>query len=87
MQPTFIPSWCYQSGINVPIFFGEIRAQVHEITDREVIETFANGIAARWQFKDFNYENTKNNEDFKKAVEKLISSEEKTRRRFPDREN
>jgi hypothetical protein len=31
--------------------FGEARAQVHEITDREVIDIFSNEIIARWQYK------------------------------------
>jgi len=30
--------------------FGELRAQVHDITEREVIEAFSHGIMARWQF-------------------------------------
>ena len=30
--------------------FGELRAQVHDITEREVIEAFFHGIMARWQF-------------------------------------
>ena len=30
--------------------FGELRAQVHDITEQEVIEAFSNGIMARWQF-------------------------------------
>jgi hypothetical protein len=33
--------------------FGELHAQVHDITEREVIEDFSNGIKARWQFQDF----------------------------------
>lgn len=67
--------------------FGEMRAQVHDITDREVIEAFGNGIFSKWQFKDFCGENPKTNEEFKRAVEKLISSEERTRHRFPDERN
>lgn len=62
--------------------FGEFRAQIHDITDREVIETFAKGIFATWQFKDYYNEDPRTNEDFKRAVEKLISSEERTRHRF-----
>lgn len=49
-----------------------------------MINAFSKGIFARWQFKDFNNENPKTNEEFKRAVEKLISSEEKTQKRFPD---
>ena len=30
--------------------FGELRAQVYDITQREVIEAFSHGIVARWQF-------------------------------------
>lgn len=62
--------------------FGEFRAQVHDITDIEVIEAFAEGIFANWQFKDNYSENPRANDDFKRTVEKLISSEERTRHRF-----
>lgn len=62
--------------------FGEFRAQLHDITDREVIEAFAEGIFTNWQFKDYYSENPRTNEDFKREVEKLISSEERTRHRF-----
>ena len=62
--------------------FGEFRAQVHDITDREVIAAFAEGILANWQYKDYFNENPRTNEDFKRVVEKLISSEERTRHRF-----
>ena len=37
--------------------FGELRAQVHDITEREVIEAFSHRIMARWQFQDFCKEN------------------------------
>ena len=30
--------------------FGELRAQVHDITKQEVIEAFSHGIMAWWQF-------------------------------------
>jgi hypothetical protein len=30
--------------------FGELCAQVHDITEREVIEAFSHGIMAKWQF-------------------------------------
>jgi hypothetical protein len=33
--------------------FGELCAQVHDITEREVIEAFSHGIMAKWQFQDF----------------------------------
>jgi hypothetical protein len=62
--------------------FGEFRAQVHDITDREVIEAFAEGILANWQYKDYFNENPRTNEDLKRVVEKLISLEERTRHRF-----
>jgi hypothetical protein len=38
-------------------WFGELRAQVHDITEREVIEAFSYGILAKWQFHDFYQEN------------------------------
>jgi hypothetical protein len=37
--------------------FGELWAQVHDITEREVIEDFSSGILAKWQFQDFYKEN------------------------------
>ena len=42
---------------------------------------------ARWQFQDFCKENSRNNEEFRRTVEKMITAEEKTRERFPDRNN
>ena len=38
--------------------FGELRAQVHEITDREVADAFGKGLYAEWQFIDFCREST-----------------------------
>jgi hypothetical protein len=38
-------------------WFGELRAQVHDITEREVIEAFSYRILAKWQFQDFYKEN------------------------------
>ena len=67
--------------------FGELRAQVHDITEQEVIEAFSHGIMARWQFQDFYKENPRNNEEFRRTVEKMITVEEKTRERFLDRNN
>ena len=67
--------------------FGELGAQVHDITEREVIEAFSHGIMARWQFQDFCKENLRNNEEFRRTVEKMITAEEKTRERFSDRNN
>jgi hypothetical protein len=66
--------------------FGELRAQVHDITEREVIEAFSHGIMAKWQFQDFYKENPWNNEEFKHAVEKMIMAK-KTRERFLDKNN
>jgi lipopolysaccharide biosynthesis protein len=42
---------------------------------------------AKWQLQDFCKENLRNNEEFRHAVEKMIMAEEKTRERFPDRNN
>jgi hypothetical protein len=67
--------------------FGELRVQVHDITEREVIEAFSHGIMAKWQFQDFCKENPRNNEEFRRAVEKMIMAEEKTRERFLDKNN
>jgi hypothetical protein len=67
--------------------FGELRAQVHDITQREVIEAFSHGIMAKWKFQDFYKENLRNNEEFRCTVEKMITVEEKIRERFPDRNN
>ena len=67
--------------------FGKLRAQVHDITEREVIEAFSHEIMARWQFQDFYKENPRNNEEFRRTVEKMITAEEKTRERFLDRNN
>jgi hypothetical protein len=67
--------------------FSELRAPVHEITEREEIEAFSQGIMAKWQFQDFCKENPRNNKEFRRTVEKMITAEEKTRERFPDRNN
>jgi hypothetical protein len=61
--------------------FGELCAQVHDITEREVIEAFSHGIMAKWQFQDFCKENLRNNEEFRCTVEKMIMTEEKTKKR------
>jgi hypothetical protein len=42
---------------------------------------------AKWQFQDFCKENPRNNEEFRRQVEKVIMAEEKTRERFLDRNN
>ena len=42
---------------------------------------------ARWQFQDFYKENLRSNEEFRCTVEKMITAEEKTRERFPDKNN
>jgi hypothetical protein len=62
---------------------GELRAQVHDITEREVIEAFSYRILAKWQFQDFCKENPQSNEEIKRMVERMITAEEKTRKRFP----
>jgi hypothetical protein len=67
--------------------FGELRAQVHDITDRKVIEAFSHRIIAKWQFQDFCKENPRNNEEFTRIVEKMTMAEEKTRERFLNRDS
>jgi hypothetical protein len=52
-----------------------------------VIEAFSHGIMTKWQFQDFYKENPKNNEEFRRVVEKMIMAEEKMKKRFPDRNN
>jgi hypothetical protein len=52
-----------------------------------VIEAFFQGIMAKWQFQDFCKENPRNNEEFRRVVEKMIMAEEKMRERFSDRNN
>jgi hypothetical protein len=42
---------------------------------------------AKWQFQDFYKENLRNNEEFRRIVENIITAEEKTREWFPDRNN
>jgi hypothetical protein len=64
-----------------------LRAQVHDITEREVIEAFSHGIMAKRQFQDFCKENLRNNEEFRCTVERMIMVEEKMRERLPDRNN
>jgi hypothetical protein len=39
----------------------------------------------KWQFQDFCKENPRNNEEFRRTVEKMIMAEEKMKERFPDR--
>jgi lipopolysaccharide biosynthesis protein len=43
-----------------------------------VIEAFFQGIMAKWQFQDFCKENPRNNEEFRRVIEKMIMAEEKT---------
>jgi hypothetical protein len=57
--------------------FGELCSQVHDITEREVIEAFSHMIMAKWQFLDFCKENLRNNEEFRHTVENMITVEEK----------
>ena len=40
-----------------------------------------------WLGGNFCKENPRNNEEFRRTVEKMITVEEKTRERFPDRNN
>jgi hypothetical protein len=42
---------------------------------------------AKWQFQDFYKENSRSNKEFRCTVEKMITADEKTRERFPDRNN
>jgi hypothetical protein len=67
--------------------FGELRAQVHDVTEREVIESFSNGILAKYQFRDFCKENPRINKEFKRAVKKTIATEERKKERYPDQDN
>jgi hypothetical protein len=67
--------------------FGELRAQVYDITEREVIEAFSHEIMAKWQFQDFYKENPRNNEEFRRVVEIMIMVKEKMRERFSDKNN
>ena len=56
---------------------------VFDITDREVIDHFANRIKYKWQFKKFCYDNPEIAKEFKHTVQKIIASEERTHKRFP----
>ena len=48
--------------------FAEIRAQVFDITDREVTDHFANGIKYKWQLEKFYDDNPETAEEFKRTV-------------------
>jgi hypothetical protein len=61
--------------------FGELHAQVHDITKQEVIKAFSYGILAKWQFHDFCKENPRSNEEFKRTVEK----NDRCRRKNPNK--
>ena len=63
--------------------FAEIRAQVFDITDREVIDHFTNRIKYKWHFEKFCNNNPETVEEFKRTVQKMIASEERTREWFP----
>ena len=63
--------------------FAELQAQVYDITDREVIDHFANGIKYKWQFEKSCDDNPETTEEFKRTIQKMIASEERTRERFP----
>ena len=51
--------------------------------DREVIDHFANGIKYKWQFEKFYDDNLETAEEFKRTVQNMIASEERTPERFP----
>jgi hypothetical protein len=51
-----------------------------------VIEAFSHGIMAKWQFQDFCKENPRYNEEFRRVVEKMIMAEEKTRKKFSNKQ-
>ena len=63
--------------------FAKLQAQVYDITDREVIDHFVNGIKYKWQFEKFCDDNPKTAEEFKHTIQKMIASEERTPERFP----
>ena len=48
-----------------------------------MIDHFANGIKYKWQFEKFYDDNLETAEEFKRTVQKMIASEERTRERFP----
>ena len=64
-------------------YFAELRAQVYDIIDREVIEHFSNGIKYKWQFEKLCDDNAETAEDFKHTVQKMIASKERIRKWFP----
>ena len=51
---------------------------MYDITDREVIDHFTNGIKYKWQFEKFYDDNPETVEEFKRTVHKMIASEECT---------
>ena len=63
--------------------FAELRAQVYDITNWEVIEHFSNGIKYKWQFEKFYDDNPETTEEFKHIVQKMIASKECTHEWFP----
>ena len=63
--------------------FVELRAQVYDITYREVIEHLSNGIKYKWQVEKFCDDNPETAKDFKRTVQKMIASEERTHEWFP----
>jgi hypothetical protein len=44
-----------------------------------VIEHFSNGIKYKWLFEKFYNDNPETIEDFKRTIQKMIASEERTR--------
>ena len=63
--------------------FAEIKALVFDNTDREVIDHFSNRMKYKWQFENFCDDNPETAEEFKRTVQKMIASKERTRERFP----
>ena len=44
-----------------------------------MIDHFANGIKYKWQFEKFSDDNLETAKEFKRTVQKMIASEERTR--------
>ena len=48
-----------------------------------MIDNFANGIKYKWQFEKFYDDNLETVDEFKRTIQKMVASEERTRERFP----
>lgn len=59
--------------------FTEVRMNVDDILDREVIEFFSYSIKERWMFQQFIEQKPRKASDFHAAVETLIETEERTK--------